>query len=249
MESTNGVMHEFDGIYANSKEFPVQAIEQLPKDLLTAIDKGNEFFFQNFESSLPRTYRALLDHCEPVKLLEIKSESRSLASYGEMHYTYRWGAECGGRLLIANIPVVSRNHPIRMINEKKYFSCLPTELHCFYDMIDGMSLADSFTKVGYDFPFSYTSWAELHQYCLNMKTQYLASDKLVEDFPGDDLRVLMRGSRNDLVIINFSKKDGKLYHVHNNEFDNYRVLEDPARTLDKYFANAVEGFPKEILLS
>ncbi len=61
--------------------------------------------------------------------------------------------------------------------------------------------------------------------------------------------VLMRGSRNDLVILNFTKKDVNLYHVHNNDFDNYRLIKNPVQTLDKYFANALKGFPEEIPLS
>lgn len=249
MTNKRNVFEEFDGVYAHSKEFPEHAKNKIPKDVYTAIDKGNECFFKNFKAVLPKTYLELVNNCKTVQLLELKSESRRLGSYGEMHYTYRWGTECNQRLLTINIPVRVKDHPLRKNTEKIYFSCLPPELICFYDTIDGMSLADNFVSIGYDFPFSYNEWRELHQYCIDMKIQYSGSEKLFTDFPGDELRVLMRGSHNDLVILNFTKKDGNLYHVHNNDFDNYRLIENPAQTLDNYFANALKGFPDEILLS
>jgi hypothetical protein len=51
------------------------------------------------------------------------------------------------------------------------------------------------------------------------------------------------------VLLDFSAKDKKFYHVKNNNFSDYKLIKNAPQVLDAYFANAVLGFPNEVVLS
>ncbi len=141
----------------------------------------------------------------------------------------------------------------RYINdgEQHYLTCLPVELHGCYAKMDGITLPALVEESGYDLPLGFNNWRSLSNYC-EAQDSILKNPlaKINSDFPGDDIRLFMKGSQGDLLFLNFTRKDGILYHVKNHDFDNYHPVKSPVgEVLDRYFANAVRGFPEVVALT
>jgi hypothetical protein len=63
------VFADFNGRYSHSSEFPEQAVKVIPPWLLTAIDNGNEEFFADFATAVPKLYERLVRKSGRVHLL------------------------------------------------------------------------------------------------------------------------------------------------------------------------------------
>lgn len=114
-----------------------------------------------------------------------------------------------------------------------------------------MTLAEpkSFRMSGIDLPSSFSDWVGLAMDCEDNEIDRHALAKIERDFSGDDIRLFMKGSHDELIFLNFTRKDGILYHVKNKNFDDYRPIKSPVgKVLDHYFANAVSGFPELVEL-
>lgn len=235
---------DFNAVYKHSSEFPDGSLERIPKNLILAIDDGNQSFFKKFEISMPRFYKVLIESCSPIHLLEATFIGSGLYDMGKEYKSYNWGLDCNGKLIVVAISLASDGE----LDE--YFSCLPEELHCFYQKMGGMAVSQFGTVYGYDLPASFGDWRGLLNYCQDNEIPLENLQDLLNDFDNDtDLRVFIRGSLGDLVLLNFSAKDGKFYHVKNNNFSDYKLIENAPQVLDTYFANAVLGFPNEVILS
>lgn len=240
------LLKSFRGVYSTSADFPPQAFEWIPKSLHTAIDQGNMVFFHEFAESLPQTYRVLVSECGRVSLLERIAPALGLGGDRKAKPAYWWGFECHNRLVLVNIPVGEQDHPTVRKYDEKLLRCIPATLHCFYAKIDGMSIAERFGTKGYDLPANMTDWRELRQYCDDLQIPADGSERIFADFPGEELGVLVRGSRGDLVIVNLSRCDRRLLHVRTDNFNDYHWIENAPLILDRYFANALRGFPEEV---
>lgn len=244
MCSSKEIFEGFQGAYMHSSDFPEQAKEQIPKSLFTAIDYGNKSFFQEFQASLPKLYKALIEQCGRVHLLESIVMMTGLINFGEEARYYRWGLKCKKKIIASNIPVKDRSFWL-----EEYLLCLPAELHCFYQKMDGMVIANNLAAYDYDLPASFANWRGLRNYCLDKKIPLKNLKSLLNDFQNDNLRVLIRGSLGDLIFLNFDRKDKKLYHVKNHDFSNYKLIEKAPQILDTYFTNVILGFAEPILLN
>jgi hypothetical protein len=242
----SSVLESFRGIYSTSSEFPPAAIERIPPSLLMAIDQGNETFFREFSEPLPQTYRAWVSVCGRVRLLERIAPALGLGGGGKERPVYWWGLECQGRLVLANIPVGESSDPTNREYGEKKLRCLPEVLHCFYAIADGMSISERYGRMGYDLPAKMTDWRELREYCDDLNIPADGSERIFTDFPGEELGVLVRGSRGDLVIVNLSRCDRRLLHVRTNNLNDHHWIENTPLVLDRYFASALRGFPEEV---
>lgn len=248
MTDTHPLLSDFNNLYASSSDYPEAATENIPDDAYCAIDGGNQSFFAEFERDMPLTHRALLTECSPLQLLEIISKSASIGSPGKTAHLYWWGAICAKRLLLVNLPSYAKSHPLQKAAEKKYLTCLPEKLHCFYQGMNGMSLCEGHGALGYDLPRPRSDWDEIGQFCRNRNIELKNDSRLTSDFHGAELRVIMAGSKSDLILTDFTNKNRTLYHVHDYDFDDYREVKNPAETLDRYFANAIQGFSEPVSL-
>ncbi len=174
MRELNNMFEGTVNFYSCSKDFPERSYDEIPNDLINAIDNGNKSFFDNFKIGLPNTYEAFVNVCDRIQLCE-----KVVESFGEKLYVYYWCMKCSDLLALVNIPTVSCEHPYRKKNDIKFLRCIPEELHCFYKKMDGMSLSTKYTALDYDFPFEHTEWRELYQYCRDMKIQCSGSEKLI----------------------------------------------------------------------
>lgn len=236
----------YQGIYAHSSEFPPDALARIPARLRTAIDEGNAKFFAEIKDHLPRFSCVLVEDSSPVHLLERVYESETLSGEKREHKLYCWGLERDVIPVVMRIPIPGDPDVDRELYAP-YFQCLPTSLHGCYAKTDGMAIADQELAgtSGYDLPTSFSDWSRLADYCDDLA---LPMDKIAtiqDDFAGDDLRVYIRGSHGDLILLNFTRKDQRLYHVKDHDFDNYASIED-VPILDEYFASAVLGFPSKV---
>lgn len=239
----------YQGIYAHSSEFPADALARIPERLRTAIDGGNAKFFAEIKDDLPCFYHGLVEDSSPVHLLERVYESETLSGEKREHKLYCWGLECDGIPVVMRIPVPGDPDVDRELCAP-YFQSLPTSLHGCYAKTDGMAIPDQkFADTsGYDLPTSFSDWRGLVHYCDDVDLPEQKIAKMQDDFSGDDLRVYIRGSHGDLMLLNFTRKDRRLYHVQDHDFDNYALIEDVPSVLDEYFAHAVRGFPTTVNL-
>jgi hypothetical protein len=232
---------DFNRVYMLSAEFPMEARERVPADLWEAIDGGNEAFFEHFSKNQPEVYQVLTRECGRIHLLEVVSRGLGMASRDKEYRNYHWGLECQNRLVICNIPVASASVRAAM----PHLECLPKELRCYYEKMNGMSIprGPGHGVVDYDLPSNTGGWRDLERYrkANNMKRKSL--DGVNRDFGDHDLQIMVYGSRGDLVLLDSSRKDKKLYHVKDNDFDDHSHIANASEVLDRYFANAVRGFP------
>lgn len=235
----------FDGVYRRSSEFPAQALKEIPPHLVDAIDKGNAEFFADVRASLPNFYDALVHRSGPLHLLETISVSASVTDFGAEHRHYCWGLQCPAGLVTIGIPVIEVAEIAEQLHIP-YLASLPTSLHCCYRKMDGMAIPETIGPDGYDLPSSFNDWGFLSDYCEDQGIPRDRTEGLRSAFPGDDLRVYIRGSRTDIILVNFTKKDRRLYHVRDHDFDGYAGIDDVPAVLDDYFANAVLGFPQQV---
>ena len=237
--------------YTHSSEFPPEARDRIPSELLTAVDKGNEDFFAEFAVGQPRTYEVLTKRCDRVSLVE--SRWIDQWSGGVEKKSFWWGLHSTGRSVIGNIPLPSR---IAARIENIYLACLPKELRCYYHKMDGMSVPK---KQGpgirdWDLPHNLSGWLDLEDYRKVRHWRKTVLDKFRRDFGHTDLRIVVWGTQkdpgadsegiSDIVFVDFRAKDRKMYHVKNGNFDDYRLIENAPTVLDRYFANAILGFPE-----
>jgi hypothetical protein len=244
MSTKYKAFEDFNAAYNHSSKFPEGSLERTPENLIHLIDDGNQSFFKAFETSMPRFYKVLIESCSPIHLLEATYIGSGLYDMGKEYKSYIWGLDCQGKLIVIEIP--SPNQGAR----DEYFSCLPVEFHCFYQKMNGMAVSQFGTSYGYDLPACFSDWRGLFNYCHDNEIPLESLQGLLNDFDNDaDLRVFIRCSLGDLVLLDFSAKDGKFYHIKNNNFSDYKLIKNAPQILDAYFANAVLGFPNEVVLS
>lgn len=237
----------YQGVYKDSSEFPAGISEHIPESLITAIDHGNANFFKEIKDSLPMFYRTLVEKCSPVYLLERVYETETLAGEKKQHKLYCWALECDKTAVVMRIPVSDPTELEKKLSQP-YFDALPVALHGCYAKADGMAIPDpDFAGTdGFDLPPSFNDWRKLEGYVSDLEIPKKKIAKIQKDMKLDDLRVYIRGSRKDLLMLNFTRKDKKLYYVHDHDFDNYASIKDVPGVLDDYFANAVLGFPETV---
>lgn len=247
----DNVTFDADRVYKHSSEFPQKALEEIPVELIKSIDNGNEDFFKGFRYTLPKFCKYLIDNTSQVYLLEMSYFGMGMSDRGKKYKYYCWGCQCFGKFITAEIPRILADR-IKLRRHQEYLSCIPPELHCFYQKTDGMAIGDDIGFYGFDLPVSFGHWTRVREYCRDYRIEHnismLAIDNLYEEFGNGDLRILIRGSLGDIIFLNLSAKDGKLYHVKNNDFLDYRFIENATQTLDTYFANALLGFPEIVSL-
>jgi hypothetical protein len=208
------------------------------------MDKGNAEFFKELKADLPRFYQVLVEDSSPVHLLESVWETETISGTKKQHKFYCWGLECTGTPVVIGIPIPGDPDVDRELYAP-YFQSLPKGLHGCYAKMDGMALPDPELPGpgGYDLPTSFNDWHALTGYCEDLELPTDITVKIRDDFVGDDLRVYIRGSHGDLILLNFTRKDRRLYHVKDHEFDGYALIQDVPQVLDEYFSNAILGFP------
>ena len=239
---------EFDGVYRYSSDFPQNAIQMIPNKLLDSINNGKQSFFKEFKNCLPKFYLVLMEKASDVFLLETSVIGLGLGRMEEEFRNYYWGFKCAGKLITARLPVTTIEK-FKLKYDAEYLPCLPSELHCFYQKSDGMSIPIGEGPGGFDLPKSYGDWESVEDYAMDRNLCFETIERLYKEFKNDDLRIFIQGSLGDIIFLNFSQKDKKLYHVANHNFSDYRLIKNPSQTLDAYFADALVGFSKEVSLS
>lgn len=88
-------------------------------------------------------------------------------------------------------------------------------------------------------PFSYSGRLSLERY----RQLRGVKKSLIRDFAGrtgaQSLYCWLLTDAGDALFLDEGKCDGKLYHVSNDDFADYRLLEDPETVLDHYLAHYV----------
>lgn len=246
----SGWFSKFEGVYARSSEFPERARATIPREYWNSIDEGKEKFFLPIKDAQPLTFGALMQQCGQLHLLESIIESVSLYSKGQNHYLYRWGLECGERLLVIGIPVSYRRNPVIQKTLGEYFEALPPRFHGYYDTLDGMMLwsKEKSWGPGWDLPAGLgLPGLEIHFESTDLPKA--AFKKISKDFGKNcDLRMWVNGSRGDLVFLDLDRKDKKLFHLRVNDPSNYVPIKNPVEVLDRYFASAIGGFKNPVNL-
>lgn len=235
---------KFEGVYGKSSEFPEQAKAWIPGEYWSAVDEGKEKFFLPIKETQPRTFRALIEQCGQLHLLESITESASLYTKGKLNYLYRWGLECGDRLVVIGIPVAYRKNPIVQQTQAKYFEALPSEFHGYYETMNGMMLwsREKAWSEGWDLPAGF-GLPSLEIHFNSNDLPKAAFKKIFRGFgKNNDLRLWVNGSAGDMIFLDLSKRDKQLYHVRANDPSNYTLILNPEILLDQYFAAAIGGF-------
>lgn len=239
---------EFDGVYRYSSDFPQNAVQRIPSKLLDSINSGKKGFFKEFKECLPEFYRVLMEKASDVFLLETSVIGLGLGQREEEFRNYYWGLKCAEKLITARLPVTTIEK-LKLKYDAEYLPCLPSEFHCFYKKSDGMSIAIGEGPGGSDLAASYSDWESIEDYAINNCLSLETIGRLYKEFENNDLRIFIQGSLGDIIFLNFSQKDKKLYHVANQNFSDYKLIRNPSQTLDIYFADAVLGFSKGVNLS
>jgi hypothetical protein len=249
--SLDNVVFNANRVYSHSSDFPEEVVKKIPSELLNSIDRGKEGFFEGFKDSVPNFHKALMENASQIYLIEMISFGMGLNNLGKESKNYYWGFQCNGKLITAELKLV-RPEQMQLITKQQYLPCIPSEFHCFYQKTDGMAIASGMGPGGFDLPASFGDWRRVQEYCRDYRIEHnismVAIDSLYKEFRDEDLRIFIKGSFGDIVFINFSAKDGKLYHVKNCDFLDYRLIEHAPQALDSYFANAVIGFPEPVNL-
>lgn len=234
--------NDYNATFTQSADFPSEARERVPSDLWSAFDGGNKAFFQPLATNQPRTYEMLTSHCGRISLLEAVSKGMGISNIGKRQVHYQWGIMCGQRFVVGHIPVATT---MKGFAESKLV-CLPEALHGYYRHTDGMTIPGPQGPglVDYDLPSNIGGWRDLDYYRQKQNLPKKVLSKINRDFGEHDLRIFLYGSRGDLIMTDMLRKDRKLYHIKDNAFDDYALLENPTQKLDAYFANALLGFPE-----
>ncbi len=244
----NSDFNEYN-VYQHSSEFPDEALKRIPERLHKVIDDGVSSFFSDIQKDFPGLFQLLSEKGSPVFLFESIDERELITGETRIRKLYFWGLECGDTAINISIPVRGTVE-IGQKLDRPYIESLPEGMECFHKKMDAIYISHPVAFLGgYDLPMSFSSWDPLDNYCENIEISKKKIRKITKDFKYNDLRIIVEGSKGDLVIVDHSKKDKKLYHVKDLDFDNYRLIEDPIKKLDQYFVNAVLGFPEPVQLT
>jgi len=91
-------------------------------------------------------------------------------------------------------------------------------------------------------PFSYSGRLSIERYRVLRVVKKAVMRDLVKSIQGSSehyLRCWLLTDAGDALFLDEGKCDGKVYHVKNEDFANYRLLEDPETVLDNYLAHYV----------
>ena len=237
----------YDRVFETFSEFSREAVESIPSDLVHVIDNGNESFFEPLKGPQPETYSILLNECGRVRLYEKKIVSKSITAKQPVRYLHLFALDCPTGVLFAHIPVRVGGKGDRIVLE--WLTALPSGMRAYYQNMDGMSKSTDGELTGLidlDMPANTSSWARIEHYCENIGIDTGKTNDLIKQFGGDDLRVVVNGTQGDFVFVNLTKKDTKLYHANNRDIRNFHEIDNAPDVLDRYFANAIRGFPEPI---
>ncbi len=248
-KSERSCFSEFSSIFKNRSEIPEAILKEIPEDASKKMEQGNQAFFKNYLPFLPQFYDTLTNHCTPVRLLEMICEGGfNPANIDNTSKAYYWGLTCNGVLITA--PLQKKvNEKVSKILRKKYIAYLPEILHCCYEVTVGISVASYIGPDGFDLPQPSYNWRELYEYYEDHSVPMKERESLAKQFPNSDMRIYIESRDNDLILLDYYKKDKKLYHVKNNVFSKCRLISNVDNKLDQFFSNALLGFPKTIDLS
>jgi len=224
--------------FSNSSQFPPEALKDIPSELHDAIDKGNIAFFDNLKHSFPIFYEVLTTKCSDITLLEITSINLSLNNFGKERLSYYWGFKCNDKYIEVHIPVSNPSSEIaRMINQP-YLDALPKEFESFYEKMGGIGInqAHSIPMITKDLPPSFSDFFELEAYLENTEQNPNRANKFYTDFSDADIRVFIECTNGDLILCNLASNSRNLYMLKANSEGEYRIIENPIKTLDTYFA-------------
>lgn len=231
---------DYDGCYSLSKEFPKEALERIPSELLETIDNGNKQFFSDLQGLFPETFAVLTGECSNVVLLESITERIVLTGSPKIDHFYHWGLMYGDRLISISIPICGPSDSMKDMYLEDVRNCLPAGFESFYLKMDGISIPElGIGTGGYDLPSSPDDWTELQQYCENNYLPSSVANDIYSELPGSDLRVFVQFNNGGLVLCDISNKLKKLYFVSSNT--ELTVIDDPIKTLDICFSKAIKG--------
>lgn len=91
-------------------------------------------------------------------------------------------------------------------------------------------------------PFSYSGRLSIERYRVLRGVKKAVMRDFVKSIQASSehyLRCWLLTDAGDALFLDEGKCDGKVYHVKNNDFANYRLLDDPETVLDNYLAHYV----------
>ncbi|MDR2317716.1 MAG: hypothetical protein LBF06_15150 [Pseudomonas sp.] len=123
------------------------------------------------------------------------------------------------------------------------------ELYRYFNSI--MLTEDSYLSIDWtNTPFSYSGRLSIERYRVLRGVKKAVMRDFVKSIQANSehyLRCWLLTDAGDALFLDEGKCDGKVYHVKNDDFADYRLLEDPETVLDNYLAHYVttqspEGF-------
>ncbi len=240
VETDSAPFSDYTKIYTNSSQFPQEALDFIPDNLIDVIDNGNASFFKHFEPSLPCLYNILTNVCSPIVLLESRFAGFGIGETDSENFMYWWGLTCRDLEVIVGIPLKQESSQYQSLLSKK-IAILPSLFHCCYDKMDGLAIVEGVGSTGFDLPSTDSEWRRIDDHCIDFEID-IPKNWTTDYFGHSDIRVFIRGSKGHLFLIDCLKKPSPIYCVTDLNFNNIKQI-DNLVDMDRYFANAVLGFP------
>jgi hypothetical protein len=208
---------------------------------------GKETLFGYLKPAFPLSHSALMDACGRLVLLEYEVRSQSMANYGEIERLYTLALEGPrGFIGVHPMPASCRHGGVFIPTYQKIVDSLPTVLRHLYSVVDALDVPGSLgcDVIQYDLPSSLAKW-EHFDYCAPGLGISQGTVAAAQNLAGgaSDLRVWIRGTIGESVLVDVSRSGAPLIVVSDKRNKLPYLLRDPVAILDRYFANAILGFP------
>jgi hypothetical protein len=232
---------------------PVDAADVWPEaltQLTPAVLAGSRTLFKPIESVLPTTYEVLCKESGPLAVLRTQFESTSIVNFGEMVVLYRLVLSSPAGI-VGIEPMTEDAETLELLGTAEFIGALPDGLAHVYDTIAGMTLAGSIGPEinGYDLPGRVSQRRPFDQ-CFQRLGVSAKIRSAVETLSGPDadLMVWIWGTVGDHVLLDINRKTDNLFVVSTDPAIIPHRLTQPAAALDRYFSNALRGFPEPSML-
>ena len=244
--------HNREAFVANERIVELSSTRLGPKAaafLAPEVLAGKEVCFDYLRPSFRSTHAALMDACGDLILLEYEVKSQSMANYGEVQLLYVLALE-GPRGFIGVEPIPNAYMEGEVLRRtlQNLVDALPPELRHLYKNVDFLDVPGSIGcgVIQYDLPSSLGQWEHL-DYCapgLGISQGTVAAAQRLAG-GASDLRVWIRGTVGESVLIDVSRFGAPLIVASDKGNKLPYVLKDSVAVLDRYFTNAILGFPEE----
>lgn len=223
---------KFDAICRSAADVPPAALPFVRSEFVQALGEDVPAFLPALATAFPRAVAAMKAHWSKPVLVANQGVQRWVVDLALEQSDKNLFFDLGFEGSWSDGPEFDEAHQM-----------LPARWRELYRKIDSFQIVDHSIPSIYwvNTPFGYSARFDLDDYCDFIGVKAAKGKALSRALDSDRLRAWLVTENRNALFIDEQRNDGRVYHVHGAEFDDYYVLSDPGETLDAYLTHVISG--------